>query len=163
MKTWISPKAKKGLPSKIQGIGIFAIEDIAKDEIVIVKAGHLLTLNQVEALRSDLHPELQVADDLFVCPSSESEIEDSMAYINHSCDPNVGMRGDIVSVAMRDIKAGEELVADYGMVDNRDYQMTCNCGADSCRKTVTGHDFLLPEVKKYGKYLSAYIQSKLQS
>jgi uncharacterized protein len=162
MKTWISPKAKKGLPSKIQGLGIFAIEDISKDEIVIVKAGHLLTLEQVKALHSDMHPELQVADDLFVCPSTESEIEDSMAYINHSCAPNIGMRGDIVSVAMRDVKAGEELVIDYAMIDNQDYSMKCMCDTEKCRKVITGHDYLLPEIKKYGEYLSAYIRSKIQ-
>lgn len=162
MKTWISPKAKKGLPSTIQGIGIFAIENISKDEIVIIKAGHLLTLKQVEALHSNIHPELQVAEDVFVCPSSEVEIEDSMAHINHSCSPNVGMRGDIVSVAMRDIEAGEELTVDYGMIDDRDYHMTCTCGSSNCRKIITGKDFLLPEVKKYGTYLSAYIQSKVR-
>lgn len=161
MKTWISPKAKKGLPSKISGLGIFAVEDIPKDEMVIVKAGHLLTLDQVKTLHSDIHPELQLADDLFVCPSNVSEVEDSMAYINHSCDPNVGARGDIVFVTMRDVKEGEELVIDYGMIDNQDYSMECTCGTEKCRKTVTGHDYLLPEVKKYGKYLSAYIQSKL--
>jgi len=163
MKTWISPKTKKGLPSKIQGIGIFAVEDISKDEIVIIKAGHLLNLEQVKALNSDIHPEIQVADDVFVCPSKESEIEDSMAYINHSCDPNVGIRGDIVSVAMRDIKAGEELVIDYGMIDNQEYVMECSCGSERCRKWVTGQDYLLPEVQRYGKYLSAYIQSKIHS
>jgi len=162
MKTWISSKAKKGLPSTIQGLGIFAVEDISKDEIVIVKAGHLLTLQQVKILHSDIHPELQVADDLFVCPSNDSEVEDSMAYINHSCNPNVGMRGDIVSVAMRDVKAGEELVIDYGMIDNQDYSMECTCGTEKCRKVVTGHDYLLPEIKQYGKYLSTYIQSKMQ-
>lgn len=159
MKTWISPKVKKGLPSKIQGLGIFAIEDIAKHEIVLVKAGHILTLKEVKSLNSPLHPELQIGDDLFVCPSKELEIEDSMAHINHSCDPNVGMRGDIVSVAMRNIKAGEELVIDYGMIDNQEYSMQCGCGAAACRKTITGKDYLLPEVKKYGRYLSAYLQS----
>lgn len=161
MKTWISPKAEKGLPSKIQGLGIFAVENISKDEIVIIKAGHILTLDQVKALKSDIHPELQIDDNKFICPSNDSEIEDSMAYINHSCEPNVGMRGDIVSVVMRDVKAGEELVIDYGMIDNQDYFMTCACGSAKCRKTITGHDYLLPEIQKYGTYLSAYIQSKL--
>lgn len=163
MKTWISPKAKKGLPSRIQGLRIFAIKDISKDEIVAVKAGNLLTLEQVNVLGSDLHPELQVADDLFVCPSSDSEIEDSLVYINHSCNPNVGMRGDIVSVAMKDIKEGEELVIDYGMAYGHTYSMECNCGSEKCRKVITGNDYLLADIRGYGKYLSAYIQSKYNS
>ena len=162
MKTWISPKTKKGLESAISGKGIFAIEDISKDEIVIIKAGHILSLKEKDSLSfKDCHPELQVADDLFICPKDEAELEDSMAYINHSCNPNTGMRGDIVSVAMRDIKAGEELTIDYGMITNQDYQMECSCGADTCRKIITGQDYKMAVIQKYGTYLSAYIKSKL--
>lgn len=161
METWISPKAKKGLPSGIQGVGLFAIQDITKDEVVAVKAGHILTFVQVQKLNFDNHPELQIADDLFVCPLTEDEKDSSMLYINHSCNPNVGMQGDITFVAMKNIKKGEELVMDYAMIDNYDYSMNCNCGSENCRKIVTGKDFLLPVVKSYEKYLSAYIQSKL--
>jgi hypothetical protein len=41
-----------------------------------------------------------------------------MLFINHSCDPNVGFAGDIVLVAMRDIRQGEELTADYALFDD---------------------------------------------
>lgn len=37
-----------------------------------------------------------------------------MLYTNHSCDPNIGLQGQIVFVAMRDIAAGEELTHDWG-------------------------------------------------
>lgn len=161
LKTWISPKTKKGLPSKIHGIGILATELIKKDELLIIKDGHIITGAELKNLNFDCHPEIQVADDLFISPSDPSELEDTMAYINHSCNPNVGMRGDIASVAMRDIEAGEELTMDYAMIDNQEYSMTCVCGSVNCRKTLTGQDYRLPDVKKYGKYLSAYIQSKL--
>ncbi len=160
MKTWISPKAQKGLKSKISGKGIFAISDVAMDEIVIIKAGSFLTQKEVKSLPfNEMHAELQISDNLFVCPKDESEYEDSMSYINHSCNPNVGMRGDIVCVAMREIKEGEELTIDYGMVCNQDYQMNCMCGTDNCRKVITGQDYKLPEVQKHGKYLSAYVKS----
>ena len=61
MKTWISPKAQKGLPSKIQGVGLFALKNIAKDEIIAIKAGSILTLEQVKELNFINHPELQIA------------------------------------------------------------------------------------------------------
>lgn len=32
-----------------------------------------------------------------------------MIFSNHSCDPNIGVRGQIVFVALRPIAAGEEL------------------------------------------------------
>jgi hypothetical protein len=84
-----------------------------------------------------------------------------MIFINHSCMPNVGLRGDVVYVAMQDIKAGTELTVDYAMMDNQNYQMSCNCGSENCRGTISGYDFKRPENLRYGKYLSAYIQSKL--
>lgn len=47
MKTYISDKAEKGKPSKIEGNGLFAVKDIYKGEVVAVKNGHILTLAQV--------------------------------------------------------------------------------------------------------------------
>jgi len=160
MKSWISPKTKKGLISKIHGVGLFATENIKKDEIIAIRAGHLLTKEQMDKLPFGGHSEIQISDDIFLCPITIKEREEVMIFINHSCDPNVGMRGDIVFVAMRDIESGEELFLDYAMVDNQDYKMNCNCNSLNCRKIVTGNDFKLPELKKYGKYFSAYIQSK---
>ena len=159
MKSWISPKAKKGLSSKINGVGLFAVDNIAKDEIVAVKAGHILNSSEVKKLNFPDHPELQIADDLFICPDLAQEHDDSMIFINHSCNPNVGMRGDIVMVAMRPIMNGEELVIDYAMIDNNDFRMLCNCGSDNCRKIITGKDHKQPSVKRYGKYRSSYISS----
>lgn len=161
--THISDKAKKGLPSKIHGKGIFAIADITKDEILIVKDGYIMRWAEIETLPfKHLHPELQVAEDLFICPRTPTELLDSLAYINHSCEPNVGMRGDIVAVAMRDIKAGEELTQDYSTIDARDFSFECSCKSPICRHTVTGGDWkdkVLQE--KYKGYFSAYLQSKI--
>ena len=120
MKSWISAKAKKGLSSKIHGFGLFAVADILKDEIVDVKAGHLLTYKQVQALPFVGHADHQIADDIFVCPLTSVERDESMIYINHSCNPNTGVRGDVVYVAMDDIPAGTELVMDYAMIDSYD-------------------------------------------
>lgn len=160
LKTYISNKAQKGKPSNIEGVGLFAIASIKKDEVVAVKAGHTLSLNEVKSLSFTCHPELQIADDLFICPSNSEELADSMLYINTSCNPNIGMRGDIVFVAMRDIVAGEELVMDYAMIDNYDYSFECTCGSKECRKYVTGYDWKNINLQqKYGKYFSAYIQS----
>jgi len=82
----------------------------------------------------------------------------SMLYTNHSCDPNIGLRGEITFLAMRDILAGEELTHDWAMTDNDDYSVKCNCGASTCRKTLTGKDWQRPELqKKYAGYFSAYL------
>lgn len=80
-------------------------------------------------------------------------------YINHSCEPNVGMKGLFMLVAMRDIEPGEELLWDYDMSENSDWRMECGCGTPSCRHTIGSFDALSTDVKaKYNGYISAWLQ-----
>ena len=150
--------------SKIHGRGLFARADIAKEEIVAVKGGHIVDR---ATLRRDITPrlgpvEIQIDDDLFITPATAEERELSMLYSNQSCDPNLGIRGEITFVAMRDVRAGEELTHDWAMTDNDDYSVECNCGAGNCRKTLTGKDWQRPELqKKYTGYFSAYLAKKI--
>ena len=95
-------------------------------------------------------------------PVTDGERELSMLYSNHSCDANLGMRGEITFVAMRDIRAGEELTHDWAMTDDDDYSVDCKCGAPNCRKTVTGKDWQHPELqKRYAGYFSTYLARKI--
>ena len=132
--------------SSIQGRGLFAIADVAKDEIVAVKGGRIVTRDQLRELTRLGSAEVQIAEDLFICPVTEEEREDSMIFSNHSCDPNVGVCGQIVFVAMRNIRAGEELTHDWAMTDDDESSMVCNCGAQNCRGTITGKDWQRPEL-----------------
>ena len=150
--------------SKIHGRGLFATADIAKDEIVAVKGGHIVDRKSLrEKITPVLGPvEIQIDDDLFIAPVTEEERELSMLYLNHSCDPNLGMRGEITFVAMRDIGAGEELTHDWVMTDDDDYSVECNCGAPNCRKTLTGKDWQRPDLRtRYAGYFSAYLADKI--
>jgi hypothetical protein len=86
-----------------------------------------------------------------------------MLYSNHSCDANLGMRGEITFVALRDIPAGEELTHDWATTDDDDCQTQCSCGSPKCRGTVTGKDWQRPELqKKYHGYFSAYLEAKIR-
>ena len=150
--------------SKIHGRGLFAAADIAKDEIVAVKGGHIVDRKTLgEKISPVLGPvEIQIDDDLFIAPVTEEERETSMLYSNHSCDPNLGMRGEITFVAMREIRAGEELTHDWAMTDDDDYSIECNCGAPDCRKILTGKDWRRPDLQKhYAGYFSAYLARKM--
>ena len=150
--------------SNIHGLGLFAIADIAKDEIVAVKGGHIV---DGKTLREKITPvlgpaEIQIDDDLFITPVTEEEREFSMLYSNHSCDPNLGVRGEITFVAMRDICAGEELTHDWAMTDDDDYSIECNCGVPDCRKNLTGKDWQRRDLqKRYTGYFSAYLARKI--
>jgi SET domain-containing protein len=150
--------------SKIHGRGLFAKADVAQGEIVVVKGGHIVDR---ETLRREITPnlgpvEIQIDDDLFIAPVNAVERELSMLYSNHSCDPNLGLRGEITFVAMREIRAGEELTHDWAMTDDDDYSTECYCGASSCRKVLTGKDWQKPELqRKYAGYFSAYLARKI--
>jgi uncharacterized protein len=86
-----------------------------------------------------------------------------MLFINHSCEPNVGFRGNVVLVAMRDVGQGEELTTDYALFDDGDEQMRCRCGAASCRGVITGRDWQSTELQaRYGGYFSAYLLDRFR-
>jgi SET domain-containing protein len=161
--SYLSPKTEVR-ESKIHGRGLFAIADIAKGEVVGVKGGHIVDR---KTLREEITPvlgpvEIQIGDDLFIAPVSEEERELSMLYLNHSCDPNLGIRGEITFVAMRDIRSGEELTHDWAMTDDDDYSIECNCGAADCRKILTGKDWQRPDLqKRYAGYFSSYLARKI--
>jgi SET domain-containing protein len=161
--SYLSPKTALR-ESKIHGRGLFATSDIVKDEIVAVKGGHIVSR---EVLRRKITPplgpvEIQIGDDLFIAPVTDEEREGSMLYSNHSCDANLGLRGEITFVAMRDIRAGEELTHDWATTDDDDYAVECNCGAPKCRGTITGKDWQRPELqKRYAGYFSAYLARKI--
>jgi hypothetical protein len=161
--SYLSPKTEVR-QSKIHGRGLFAIADIAKDEIVAVKGGHIVDGKTLrERITPELGPvEVQIGDDLFIAPVSDEERELSMLYLNHSCDPNLGVRGEITFVAMREIRAGEELTHDWAMTDDDDYSVECQCGASDCRKILTGKDWQRPDLqKRYADYFSAYLARKI--
>ena len=150
--------------SKIHGRGLFATADIARDEIVAVKGGHIVDRKTLgEKIAPVLGPvEIQIDDDLFIAPVTEEERELSMLYSNHSCDPNLGVRGEITLVAMRDIPAGEELTHDWAMTDDDDYSLKCNCGVPDCRKILTGKDWQRSDLqRRYAGYFSVYLARKI--
>ena len=161
--SYLSPKTEVR-ESKIHGRGLFATADIAKDEIVAVKGGHIVDR---KTLREKITPvfgpvEIQIDHDLFIAPVTREERELSMLYSNHSCDPNLGVRGEITFASMRDIRAGEELTHDWAMTDDDIYSIECNCGASNCRKILTGKDWQRPDLqKRYAGYFSVYLARKI--
>lgn len=150
--------------STIHGRGLFARAAIAKGEIVCVKGGHIIDRARLAALQPTVGPaEIQIADDLFVCPVTSDERDGSMIFSNHSCEPNIGVRGEITFVAMRSIARGEELTHDWAMTDHSDDAIECHCHAASCRGRVTGKDWQRRELQeRYAGYFSSYLMEKIK-
>jgi len=162
--SYLSPKAE-ARPSAIHGRGLFAREPIANGEIVCVKGGHVFDRQRLAELQPDLGPaEVQITEDLFIGPVRADDREGGMIFSNHSCDPNIGVQGQIVFVAMRDIQPGEELTHDWATTDDDSYELQCHCGAQNCRGIITGQDWRRKELQqKYQGYIAWYLQRKLDA
>ena len=160
--SYLSPKTAVQ-ESAIHGRGLFAIAAFARHEIVAIKGGHIITRAMLRELEPHLGAaEIQIGDDLFICPVTEEEREGSMIFSNHSCEPNIGVRGQITFVAMRDIAAGEELTHDWAMTDDDDSSTACRCGTVICRGTITGKDWQMAELQeRYRGYFSSYLEQKI--
>ena len=161
--SYLSPKviAKESL---IHGKGLFAIEPITKGEIVCVKGGYIFNRQTLRSMPEWFRAaEIPITEDLFIGPLKEEEREGSMIFSNHSCEPNIGVQGQIIFVAMRDIEAGEELTHDWATTDDGDDEMECNCGTASCRKILTGQDWRRRDLQeKYSGYMSWYLVEKIK-
>ena len=129
-------------------------------EIVCVKGGYIFTRAALAEVAPVLGPaEIQIADDLFIGPRELDEREGAMIFSNHSCEPNIGVQGQIVFVALRQILPGEELTHDWATTDDDDYTLECRCGAPTCRRLVTGKDWKRPDLqRKYRGLFSWYIE-----
>jgi len=161
--SYISAKAAVK-ESPIHGKGLFAVAPIARGEIVCVKGGYIFDRQTLDSLPKWYRAaEIQIAEDLFIGPAVEEERAGSMIFSNHSCEPNIGVFGQIVFVALRDIEAGEELTHDWAMTDDDASEMECHCGAALCRKVVTGQDWRRKDLQeRYSGYFSAYLTEKIK-
>ena len=157
---WLSPSAQARTAGD-KGMGSFAIERIPAGATVVGFGGSVVTRDVLNTVSPDRqHRSIQIADDLFLTPNDQREAGD---MINHSCEPNLGILGSIVLVAMREIEVGEELTFDYATCDDSDYdEFECLCGTVSCRGKVTGQDWKIPALQeKYAGWFSPYLAQKI--
>jgi uncharacterized protein len=141
--------------SPIHGNGVFAARDIKRGASLIRYRGHLLSHDEADECYGGTvdtgHTFLFILNDHYVVDANRGGNE--ARWINHSCEPNCEpalvespsgdpTRDRIVIEAMRDIRAGEELSYDYGIVldvrhTRRMKQIwACRCGARSCTGTM---------------------------
>jgi uncharacterized protein len=157
---WISAKLEgRGVLGK-GSHGVFACERVEAGEILAVFGGDVMRLADVVELPAERRRlALQVDEDAFLVSIHEGPAD----WINHSCDPNAGLRGQVVLVALRDIEVGEEVCYDYAMSDGSAYdEFACECGASTCRGRVSGDDWQRPELQvRYAGFFSAYLSVRI--
>lgn len=136
--------------SRIKGMGAYAGEAIKKGEIIMRFTGKRMSVSEIEKV---CERGLLRWDDPFQIGKYSYLLLDTMPNcLNHSCAPNAGIRGKTTLVAIKPIRAGEELTYDYStLVSSTDpgyepWYMLCRCGAKQCRKRV-GNWETLPKAR----------------
>lgn len=134
--------------SKVHGNGVFAMRKIPEGTFIIEYQGE--RISEREANRRKQADTGNPYHTFFFSLESGKMIDgasdgNDARWINHSCDPNCEAReekGRILIYAVRDIKRGEELNYDYGLILDERHTPTlkrayaCLCGSSNCRHTL---------------------------
>jgi SET domain-containing protein len=158
------------LPSTIEGNGVFAAKKIVKGELIAVWGGSIYTTEEIKEIckkfpEFSTHP-FGVYEGLYMGPNSPGDPLDDAELFNHSCDPNAGVRGQIVVIARKDIDTNEEVCFDYETVEtSRDaLDFDCKCNTKLCRGGIFGDAWHSQDFRKKNEgFLSYYIQEKIMT
>ena len=157
---YLTPKVRPTV-TRGTGYGSVATEPISAGEVVAAFGVRCVTRDEFDLLpASQQVRSLQIDENLYIAGAPEPEPAD---FINHSCNPNCMLTGNVVLVAGREIAAGEELSYDYATTDGSDYdEFECSCGSDLCRGKVSGHDWMLPELQlRFRGSFSPYLAKRI--
>lgn len=141
--------------SKIHGKGVFATRKIPAGTRIIEYKGE-----RIDWKEANRREEAKPADcfHTFFFSLDDGRIIDGgvrgsdARWINHACEPNCEAQeedGRVFIYALRDIRRGEELNYDYGLILDQRHTpalkraYACRCGAPGCRGTM-----LAPKRKK---------------
>ena len=158
--SYISPKLENRPNNEKGNYGVFARLPVKKGELISLWGGKIISADEVDRdMENFTQQVLQIEENFYLLTPSMEPAD----CFNHSCDPNVGLTGQIGLIAMHDIQAGEEICLDYAMCDGSNYdEFDCSCGVPDCRGRVTGEDWKRPELwDRYEGYFSPYLQRRI--
>ena len=135
--------------SRIHGRGVYAGRRLKKGERIVEYKGEVISWREADR-RPPSDPDDPNHTFFFALDDHRKVIDANVGgnaarWINHSCKPNCETtedEGRVFIEALRDIRAGEELSYDYGLIiDERitptlKRQYRCLCGAPDCRGTM---------------------------
>jgi uncharacterized protein len=129
--------------SHIEGRGLFADRAHRPGELVHRMGGRRTSTIGVAA-RIALR-RVGWDDPLQIGRATYLVLDEVSVAANHSCDPNLGIRGEGDLVALRPIADGDELTFDYSLtvprnVFTRSWHLPCACGTARCRRDVGNVD-----------------------
>jgi hypothetical protein len=122
------------------GYGVFATQAIPRGTITWAQCAldRVFTSDEILALEPEYLPHIEKY--AYLNARGEHVLcWDHGRFMNHSCAPAVLSPGFDIDIAIRDIRAGEELTCDYALL-NIEGPMACHCGAGVCRHMLEDED-----------------------
>jgi len=134
--------------SVIHDWGLFAMEKISKDEMIVEYIGQVIRQSVADD-REKKYEKLGIGSSYLFRLDQDTIIDSTYQgnlarFINHSCDPNcyariisVENQRKIVIYSKRDIEVGEEISYDYQFeFEPEENKIICLCGSKNCRGTL---------------------------
>ena len=120
-----------------KGRGLYATKDIEEGTRIINYVGKIITKKQTEESQKFDNAKPIYLFNLNKKYDMDGDVSWNTArLINHSCNNNCDYNGTGLKlwvIAIKDIKKGEEITADYGFGYDEDYkQFPCKCRSKNC-------------------------------
>lgn len=132
--------------SGFRGLGLFTLERLKPGRFILSGLDWEVLSRAGDLPEAEHHFLCQMGPDLYLYAPPGSITR----YVNHSCSPNCGVRGDVDLIALEDIEEGVELTFDYSTVvasDDR-FSMACLCGSSTCRGTIRHFESLPADLRR---------------
>ncbi|WP_319778778.1 SET domain-containing protein [Maridesulfovibrio sp.] len=144
--------------SPLLGNGVFAIRDIPCGTVMVVRDEFDICLPYDDFQK--LPDIIRESMETHVYHDREGTLVlswDHARFMNHSCCSNTMMTDYNLEIAIRDIRAGEQITTEYGLLNVQEpYEIHCGC--DGCRKQLRPDD-----IDKYGNDWDELIKAALLS
>lgn len=157
-------EARRGITygNKVE-MGLFATTALSRGEQVFVARGKTVPLKVTnDAESASLPNAIGLSKERWLDPHSDNPL----CFLNHSCEPNLGIRGARIFVALRNIEKGEHLTLDYSVTECDplwSLGARCGCRTRSCRTTIRSVQFLPKNIyKRYLPYIPTYFKRVYQ-
>ncbi len=129
------------------GLGVFARRDLAAGEVILEIGGPLIDFAETKRRGPRECMAIQIGQDRYIDTQAPG------VFVNHSCEPNAGIRHDRYLVAARAIPKDQEIRFDYSTtMEEHSFTMHCLCRAPGCRRVVRDFSTLSPELRR--KYIT---------
>jgi uncharacterized protein len=167
-RTWVNPKLIAG-ESKIHHDGVLAAAPIRRGEKLMEFGGRIITRHDADEGPYRVRSIWAIGADAYLALPESDTAPSLDENLNHSCDANSWLVGDVLLVARRDIALGEEITLDQGTWNFEESEYTvdaidCTCGAPSCRRRLTENDWQLPALRKrYKGHIHPIVQAMIDA